>query len=152
MKLFPSEYRRTCNMAVCSTCGSFQPPPCSTPTLFCLQWFEPSQFGTWWAILSCSMNLSGSFGPVIVTVMVQSHSWRTILSASGLVCLLSSFICLLLIKNEPKDVGLPNVEAAAKKSKGGRTSSEGSTRRLAPAVQLRVVGVGEQWLKTQPAE
>lgn len=96
------------------------------------------------------MNLSGSFGPVIVTVMVQSHSWRTILSASGLVCLLSSFICLLLIKNEPKDVGLPNIEAAAKKSKGGTTISEELTRRLAPAVQLRVVGVGEQWLKTQP--
>lgn len=66
------------------------------------------------------MNLAGSFGPIIVTVLVQSYSWRTVLSASGMLCLLSSFICLLLIKNQPQDVGLPNIEAAAKKSKGGK--------------------------------
>lgn len=66
------------------------------------------------------MNLAGSLGPIVVTVLVQSYTWRAILSASGLVCVASSFICLLLIKNEPKDVGLPNIEAAAKKkSKGG---------------------------------
>lgn len=86
-----------------------------------MQWFEPSQFGTWWAVLSCSMNLAGSVGPIVVTVLVQSYSWRAVLSASGAVCVASSFVCLLLIKNEPKDVGLPNVEAEAKKSKGGKT-------------------------------
>lgn len=96
----------------------FLTPP---PPLLCLQWFEPSQFGTWWAILSCSMNLAGSFGPIIVTVLVQSHTWRAVLSASGMVCLAFSFICLLLIKNEPKDVGLPNIEAAPKKGKGGKS-------------------------------
>eukprot|EP00066_Takifugu_rubripes_P004764 XP_003968324.1 PREDICTED: glucose-6-phosphate translocase [Takifugu rubripes] len=96
-------------------------PPCGRVLR---KWFEPSQFGTWWAILSCSMNLAGSFGPILVTLLVQSHSWRAILSASGIMCMLSSFICLLLIKNEPKDVGLPNIEAAAKKSKGGSSRDE----------------------------
>lgn len=85
------------------------------------QWFEPSQFGTWWAVLSCSMNLAGSLGPIIATVLAQTYSWRTILSVSGMVCVAFSLVCLLLIKNEPKDVGLPNIEAAAKKSKGGET-------------------------------
>uniref|UniRef100_H3C495 Solute carrier family 37 member 4 n=1 Tax=Tetraodon nigroviridis TaxID=99883 RepID=H3C495_TETNG len=33
----------------------------------CAKWFEPSQFGTWWAVLSCSMNLAGSLGPIVVT-------------------------------------------------------------------------------------
>lgn len=89
--------------------------------LLCCQWFEPSQFGTWWAILSCSMNLAGSLGPIIATVLAQSYSWRTILSVSGMICVAVSFVCLLVIKNEPKDVGLPNIEAAAKKSKGGET-------------------------------
>lgn len=91
--------------------------------LLCWQWFEPSQFGTWWAVLSCSMNLAGSLGPIIATVLVQSYSWRTILSVSGVVCVVVSFVCLLIIKNEPKDVGLPNIDAAAKKSKGGETDS-----------------------------
>lgn len=89
--------------------------------LFCPQWFEPSQFGTWWAILSCSMNLAGSLGPIIATVLAQSYSWRVILSVSGMICVVFSFVCLLFIKNEPKDVGLPNIEVSAKKSKGGET-------------------------------
>lgn len=68
------------------------------------------------------MNLAGSLGPIIATVLAQSYSWRTILSVSGITCVVVSFVCLILIKNEPKDVGLPNIEAAAKKSKGGETN------------------------------
>lgn len=94
-------------------------PPCGRVLR---KWFEPSQFGTWWAILSCSMNMAGSVGPIIASVLSQSCSWRTILSVSGVTCVLTSFLCLLVIKNEPKDVGLPNIEAAAKKSKGGSSS------------------------------
>ncbi len=60
-------------------------------------------------------------GPIIATVLAQTYSWRTILSVSGMICVVFSFVCLLLIKNEPKDVGLPNIEAAAKKSKKGET-------------------------------
>uniref|UniRef100_A0A8C6U749 Solute carrier family 37 member 4a n=2 Tax=Neogobius melanostomus TaxID=47308 RepID=A0A8C6U749_9GOBI len=94
-------------------------PPCGRVLR---KWFEPSQFGTWWAILSCSMNLAGSVGPIVASVLAQSCSWRTILSVSGVTCLFTSFLCLLVIKNEPKDVGLPNIEAAGKKSKGGPSS------------------------------
>ncbi|XP_073339020.1 glucose-6-phosphate exchanger SLC37A4a isoform X2 [Pagrus major] len=96
-------------------------PPCGRVLR---KWFEPSQFGTWWSILSCSMNLAGSLGPIIATVLAQTYSWRTILSVSGVSCVVFSVVCLLLIKNEPKDVGLPNIEAAAKKSKGGSSSNE----------------------------
>lgn len=88
-------------------------------SLLCRQWFEPSQFGTWWAVLSCSMNLAGSLGPIIATVLAESYSWRAIMWASGMTCVALSVVCLLVIKNEPKDVGLPNIEAAAEKSKGG---------------------------------
>ncbi|KAM9733342.1 glucose-6-phosphate exchanger SLC37A4a [Menidia menidia] len=96
-------------------------PPCGRVLR---KWFEPSQFGTWWAVLSCSMNLAGSLGPIIATVLAQSYSWRAILSVSGTVCLAVSFLCLLVIKNEPRDVGLPNVEASSKKGKGGSSSNE----------------------------
>uniref|UniRef100_A0A3Q3W3P9 Major facilitator superfamily (MFS) profile domain-containing protein n=1 Tax=Mola mola TaxID=94237 RepID=A0A3Q3W3P9_MOLML len=89
-------------------------PPCGRVLR---KWFEPSQFGTWWAVLSCSMNLAGSFGPIIATVLAQSYSWRVILSWSGMTSVAFSLACLLLIKNEPKDVGLPNIEPVAKKSR-----------------------------------
>lgn len=84
-----------------------------------LQWFEPSQFGTWWAVLSCSMNLAGGLGPIIAMLLAESYSWRFTLSISGLTCVVMSVFCLLVIQNEPKDVGLPNIEASAKKGKAG---------------------------------
>ncbi|XP_017275612.1 glucose-6-phosphate exchanger SLC37A4a isoform X2 [Kryptolebias marmoratus] len=96
-------------------------PPCGR---ILRKWFEPSQFGTWWSVLSCSMNLAGSLGPIIATVLSQSYSWRTILAVSGAICAAVSFVCLLVIKNEPQDVGLPGVEPAAKKGKGGTSGTE----------------------------
>uniref|UniRef100_A0A674E057 Solute carrier family 37 member 4a n=1 Tax=Salmo trutta TaxID=8032 RepID=A0A674E057_SALTR len=99
------------------SCGRFPVaglgwPPCGR--VLC-KWFEPSQFGTWWAILSCSMNLAGSLGPIIAMLMAQSYIWRTTLSISGLSCCVVSFVCLLLIRNEPKDVGLPNIDTGGAK-------------------------------------
>lgn len=97
-------------------------PPCGR---MLRKWFEPSQFGTWWAILSCSMNLAGSLGPILTTVLSQSYGWRTILSVSGAISVLFSIVCLLVIKNEPRDVGLANIDVAAtKKSKGGSSSNQ----------------------------
>lgn len=93
-------------------------PPCGKVLR---KWFEPSQFGTWWSVLSCSMNLAGSLGPILVTVLLQYYTWRNILTMSGIICAAFSFICLVFVKNEPKNVGLPSIEAAANKgAKGGK--------------------------------
>jgi len=67
------------------------------------------------------MNLAGTLGPILSTVLLQYYDWRTILTMSGIFCAAFSFVCAVFIKNEPKDVGLPSVEAAAAKKgvKGG---------------------------------
>lgn len=84
-----------------------------------LQWFEPSQFGTWWSILSTSMNLAGGLGPILVTVLAQTYSWRSTLALSGVLCVVVSFLCLVLIRNEPADVGLRNLDPTPSKGKPG---------------------------------
>lgn len=100
------------------------------------QWFEPSQFGTWWSVLSCSMNLAGSLGPILVTVLLQYYHWRTILTASGIFCASFSFVCVVFVKNEPKDVGLPSIEGAAKKgAKGGKQREERRASRFSQRLQ-----------------
>ncbi|NWQ79583.1 G6PT1 protein, partial [Columbina picui] len=100
-------------------------PPCAKVLR---KWFEPSQFGTWWAILSASMNLAGGLGPIVATLVSLHYNWRTTLSFSGFLCVIVSFVCLVLIKNEPLDVGLPNIEPGAKKGKKGeRPSGDNST-------------------------
>lgn len=95
-------------LGTCLLCPSARP-----------QWFEPSQFGTWWAILSTSMNLAGGLGPILATILAQSYSWRSTLALSGALCVAVSFLCLLLIRNEPADVGLRNLDPTPSKGKKG---------------------------------
>ncbi|XP_026937901.1 glucose-6-phosphate exchanger SLC37A4 isoform X3 [Sagmatias obliquidens] len=91
-------------------------PPCGKVLR---KWFEPSQFGTWWAVLSTSMNLAGGLGPILATILAQSYSWRSTLALSGALCVVVSFLCLLLIHNEPADVGLRNLDPTPSKGKKG---------------------------------
>lgn len=114
-------------------------PPCAKVLR---KWFEPSQFGTWWAVLSCSMNLAGGLGPIIATLMAQSYSWRSTLSISGLTCVVMSFFCLLIIRNEPSEVGLPNIEAGAKKGKGGSSKNESTFKEFIFSPYLWVLSLG----------
>ncbi|KAA8578492.1 hypothetical protein FQN60_016825 [Etheostoma spectabile] len=113
-------------------------PPCGKVLR---KWFEPSQFGTWWSVLSCSMNLAGSLGPVLVTVLLQYYDWRTILTMSGIFCAAFSFVCVVFVKNEPKDVGLPSIEAAVKKGTKGGTS-ESTLREFLLSPFLWVLSLG----------
>uniref|UniRef100_A0A8C1N2R5 Solute carrier family 37 member 4a n=1 Tax=Cyprinus carpio TaxID=7962 RepID=A0A8C1N2R5_CYPCA len=114
-------------------------PPCAK---LLRKWFEPSQFGTWWSLMSCSMNLAGGLGPIIATLMAQSYSWRFTLSISGLTCVVMSIFCLLLIRNEPSEVGLPNIEAGANKVKGGTSKNESTFKEFVFSPYLWVLSLG----------
>ncbi|KAJ8368834.1 hypothetical protein SKAU_G00088620 [Synaphobranchus kaupii] len=114
-------------------------PPCGKVLR---KWFEPSQFGTWWAVLSCSMNLAGGLGPIIATVMAQSYSWRNTLSISGFTCMGMAFFCLLFIKNEPSDVGLPNIEPGVKKGKAGASGDKSTLKEFLQSPYLWVLSLG----------
>ncbi|XP_072547118.1 glucose-6-phosphate exchanger SLC37A4a [Salminus brasiliensis] len=114
-------------------------PPCGKVLR---KWFEPSQFGTWWSVLSCSMNLAGGLGPIIATLLAQSYSWRSTLSVSGMTCVVMSIFCLLMIRNEPSDVGLSNIEAGAKKGKAGSSKDESTLKEFLLSPYLWVLSLG----------
>ncbi|NXG78553.1 G6PT1 protein, partial [Baryphthengus martii] len=114
-------------------------PPCGK---ILRKWFEPSQFGTWWAILSTSMNLAGGLGPIIAALVSLHYDWRVTLSFSGFLCVVVSLVCLVLIKNEPSDVGLPNIDQGAKKGKKGSSSDNSTLTELLLSPYLWVLSTG----------
>ncbi|NXO06139.1 G6PT1 protein, partial [Oriolus oriolus] len=114
-------------------------PPCGK---ILRKWFEPSQFGTWWAILSTSMNLAGGLGPIVAALVSLNYDWRKTLSFSGFTCVVVSFVCLVLIKNEPSDVGLPNIEQGTKKGKKGSSSDNSTLTELLLSPYLWVLSTG----------
>ncbi|XP_053501463.1 glucose-6-phosphate exchanger SLC37A4b [Ictalurus furcatus] len=116
-------------------------PPCGKVLR---KWFEPSQFGTWWAVLCCSMNLAGSLGPIITTLLSLYYSWRSIICVSGVICMAFAFVCLLLVKNEPRDVGLPSIQVGTKKGKGkkGTPNDESTLKEFLLSPYLWVLSFG----------
>ncbi|NWW21988.1 G6PT1 protein, partial [Falcunculus frontatus] len=114
-------------------------PPCGK---ILRKWFEPSQFGTWWAVLSTSMNLAGGLGPIVAALVSMNYDWRKTLSFSGFTCVVVSFVCLVLIKNEPSDVGLPNIEQGAKKGKKGSSTDNSTLTELLLSPYLWVLSTG----------
>ncbi|NXJ03481.1 G6PT1 protein, partial [Odontophorus gujanensis] len=114
-------------------------PPCGKVLR---KWFEPSQFGTWWAILSTSMNLAGGLGPIVAALVSLNYDWRMTLSFSGFLCVIVSFVCLVLIKNEPADVGLPNIDQGTKKGKKGSPSDNSTLSELLLSPYLWVLSTG----------
>ena len=61
-------------------CGCFNS---SEPLVRVLQWFPPERFGTWWSVLSTSMNVSGAAGPIVSAFLLTFHSWRVALNIAG---------------------------------------------------------------------
>ncbi|CAG2210522.1 SLC37A4 [Mytilus edulis] len=47
------------------------------------QWCPPTIFGTVWSILSTSMNIAGTFGPLITATFIASIGWRESMRLAG---------------------------------------------------------------------
>lgn len=103
------------------------------------QWFSPSQFGTWWSVLSASTNISGGLAPFISAFLILNYGWRFSLVVAGSVSVALGSIALVVLVNSPADVGLPPVSGiSTKEGKGGKASSDGTVADLlkCPALWL----------------
>jgi OPA family glycerol-6-phosphate transporter-like MFS transporter 4 len=50
-----------------------------------IQWFKDEQYGTAWSVLSTSMNVAGTLGPLIAAFIITYSSWRYSLLLPGTV-------------------------------------------------------------------
>uniref|UniRef100_A0A8C4PVX8 Solute carrier family 37 member 4a n=1 Tax=Eptatretus burgeri TaxID=7764 RepID=A0A8C4PVX8_EPTBU len=102
-------------------------PPCAK---ILRQWFPPSQFGTWWAMLSTSMNVAGSVGPLVAAWLVPSLGWRGLMAGAGVVALGTSGMAFTVIREKPTDVGLAPIPGVGGTEKGRGGKHEGSVMAL----------------------
>lgn len=107
-------------------------------------WFSPSQFGTWWSVLSTSANVAGSIAPIVATFIISNFDWRVSMVAPAIVSFALSAIFLISIKNSPVDVGLPPMvpEVDSKKSDEVKETEKPKTADLLKYKFLQLVGVG----------
>lgn len=80
------------------------------------KWFSPSQFGTWWSILSASANISGGVAPFLSAFLILNYGWRFSLTIAGTVSIAMGIVAMFTLVNSPTDVGLEAQDAAGKKA------------------------------------
>ncbi|XP_055995779.1 glucose-6-phosphate exchanger SLC37A4-like isoform X1 [Ostrea edulis] len=64
-------------------------------------WTNPDQFGTVWSVVSTSMNLAGTVGPIVTTLLVTKLGWRYCIQIAGVLSITVGFLCLLIVKDKP---------------------------------------------------
>lgn len=95
------------------------------------KWFSPEQFGTFWSILSASANVSGTLSPFIATILTNNFNWRITLIVFGCTSILMALSVIILIVDNPEDIGFecinPNAVKSSKKKEEKETNDSESS-------------------------
>lgn len=101
-------------------------------------WFPKSDF----AVLSGVVIAVGNVGAIAATgpleLMAQALGWREVFLVLGVITLVLAVLCATVIRNHPKDRGLPSVEAV-ELSEHGTAVVESSAARIPVIKGLRIV-------------
>lgn len=101
-------------------------------------WFPKSDF----AVLSGVVIAVGNVGAIAATgpleMMAQALGWREVFLVLGVITLVLAVLCATVIRNHPKDRGLPSVEAV-ELSEHGTAVVESSAARIPVMKGLRIV-------------
>lgn len=101
-------------------------------------WFPKSNF----AVLSGVVIAVGNVGAIAATgpleLMAQALGWREVFLVLGVITLVLAVLCATVIRNHPKDRGLPSVEAV-ELSEHGTAVVESSAARIPVMKGLRIV-------------
>ncbi|KAK3101316.1 hypothetical protein FSP39_002650 [Pinctada imbricata] len=87
-------------------------------------WCPAKYFGTVWSIMSTSMNLAGTIGPIATAFLVKATGWRICLQLAGMVSVLVGFITLVLVKNKPENKIREEKNTKAEEKKTDKSKTE----------------------------
>ncbi|XP_076450361.1 glucose-6-phosphate exchanger SLC37A4-like [Babylonia areolata] len=66
------------------------------------KWCPPHRFGTWWSVLSTSMNVSGTAGPIVSAVLLAVYTWRFALNVAGTCAIAGAGMALVVLADGPE--------------------------------------------------
>lgn len=101
------------------------------------KWFSPSQFGTWWSVLSASANISGGVAPFLSAFLILNYGWRFSLTVAGTVSIAMGAVAMFTLVNSPTDVGLEAQDAAGKKATAAKKDAASKGEPQKPAADDR---------------
>lgn len=82
-------------------------PPCTKQLTY---WFDKSQRGHWWSMLSTANNVGGAVIPIVIALASASLGWRWAMYIPGIISIVMAAIILMGMTGLPESVGLPPLE------------------------------------------
>jgi len=73
-------------------------------------WFSVKDFGVMTGVTSALGCLGGILSQSPFAVLITMFSWRRVFLFIGLITLLAAFLCFIIVRNKPEDVGLMPVD------------------------------------------
>nr|CAB3266254.1 glucose-6-phosphate translocase-like [Phallusia mammillata] len=72
------------------------------------RWYSPKIFGSMWSLLSTSMNVPASIGPLLCAYVLDRNggNWRMIMSLCGTVSCGFAAVAFFVLRDHPEDIGL----------------------------------------------
>ncbi|KAB3532417.1 MFS transporter [Alkaliphilus pronyensis] len=74
------------------------------------RWFKESEFATMSGITSFVGNMGGAMAQTPLAIMVAYFTWRSTFTAIGVLSVLLAIVSYIVVRNNPKDMGLPTIE------------------------------------------
>lgn len=90
--------------------GLAQGPAWPSAAKILQQWLPPSQFATWWSVISTGSNLAGALGPLLATSIAVQYHWSYVMLIPGCICMSMGYLAIIVLRNKPSDVGLTNFD------------------------------------------
>ncbi|XP_060602622.1 glucose-6-phosphate exchanger SLC37A4-like [Ruditapes philippinarum] len=106
--------------------GLFQGPGWPAAAVIMRKWFKDEQYGTAWSVLSTSMNVAGTLGPLIAAFIITYSSWRYSLLLPGVLAMVFGFIQYVIVRDKPGDY---TGDKTKKKTTGNKNSEKVLSRR-----------------------
>lgn len=86
-------------------CGMAQGPAWSACAILLKRTVPPEQFGSWWSLLSTSLNVAGTLGPFLSAAIVINSGWKTSVLVASTASLGLGFISFAFLKCEAESCG-----------------------------------------------
>ncbi|AKL93844.1 major facilitator superfamily MFS_1 [Clostridium aceticum] len=81
------------------------------------QWFFEREFATMSGITAFVGNLGGAFAQTPLAMLVAYFTWRSTFVAVGIISGVVALLCYLIVRDSPKDMGLPTIESVEGKKR-----------------------------------
>ena len=74
-------------------------------------WFAPKELGTKWALGAASHQIGGAISLIFTGYLVTNYGWRYAFFAPAIIAMIVAYILLNRLRESPKELGMPPVEA-----------------------------------------